>query len=202
MTLKKHLAVAALGGLLATAAQAQYTSGRSANPSDPLEVTSYSKQKWELDAGIGYLFDSNIPDDSDGVNLHVGGYYLDPMDSTHETTLKYGGEFLYGNASDFGVDLNTFFFAANAGIGYRFNRHFEAGILGGVGIGGATADWNGGDTSTFLFGFQIRPEMTAWINDKVGVSLAYRFFQSVALNDEWDRNPRQHSLEFSVKVRF
>ena len=208
MTLKKHLVVTALGGLLATvAAQAQYTSGRAANPSEPLNVTSteYGSQKWEVDAGLGYLFDTNIPGADDGVMMHIGGYYLDSVNSTHETTLKYGGEFVYGNASSSGngsPELNTYFFAANAGIGYRFNRTLEGNILAGVGVGGATFTQGNADTSTFLFGFQVRPELTAWITEKVGVTLSYRFFQSVALNDAWNRNPQEHAIEFGVKVRF
>jgi opacity protein-like surface antigen len=195
------LALIATGALAATA-HAQYAAPRS-------ESTTYaggaSHPEWEIDGGLGYLFDTNIPGADDGVMMHLGANYLDAANSTRETLLKYGGEFVYGNASSDGPakpELNTFFFAANCGVAYRFNRHLEAGISGGVGLGGATYDVGNQDTSTFLFGFQIRPEITGWITDKFGVSMSYRFFQSVALNDAWDRDPREHALEFSVKYRF
>lgn len=189
---------------LAGTAHAQYAAPRT-NAADTY-AGGASHPQWEIDGGLGYLFASNLPDnDADGVMLHLAGNYLDAANSTRETILKYGGEFVYGNASSNqpgNPELNSYFFAANCGVAYRFNRHLEAGISGGVGMGGATIDWNGGDTSTFLFGFQIKPEITGWITDRFGVSMSYRFFQSVALNDAWSRDPQQHALEFSVKYRF
>lgn len=193
------LALATAGALAATA-HAQYTAPRT----DSYGSATGSAQ-WEIDGGLGYLFDTNVPGADDGVMLHLGGYYLDPVNSTRETLLKYGGEFVYGNASSNQAgnpELNTYFVSANAGVSYRFNRHLEAGITGGVGVGGATYDIGNQDTSTFLFGFQVKPEVTGWITDRIGVSLSYRFFQSVALNDSWNRDPREHALEFSVKYRF
>lgn len=198
----KSIKLLVLAGAVALAgsAHAQYTAPRT-------DSTTYaggaSHAEWELDGGLGYLFAANLPDDdADGVMMHLGGYYIDPVNSTRETILKYGGEFIYGNASSRNTDLNTVFFAANVGAAYRFNRQFEAGIFGGVGLGAATLDNRNGDTSTALFGFQIRPEATFWATDKIGVSMSYRFFQSVALNDDWNRNPQEHALEFSVKYRF
>ncbi len=200
----KSIGLPVLAGLFAvSAAHAQYAAPRT--DSTAFGSGSAAHADWELDGGLGYLFDTNVPGADDGVMMHLGGYYLDPANSTRETLLKYGGEFVYGNASSDqpgNPELSTYFFAANAGFSYRFNRHLEAGILGGVGVGGATFESAGTDTSTLLFGFQIKPEVTGWITDRIGVSLSYRFFQSVALNDAWNRDPREHAIEFSLKYRF
>lgn len=206
MKLYQKLTLVAAGLSVASLASAQYTSestrdtyGYRQSPTRELPTP------WEVDAGVGYLFDTNIPGAKDGVAAHIGGYYLSPLNATNEALLKFGGEFAYGNASsnDAGdPTLNTYFGSVNVGVVYRFSRHFEAGLTGGVGFGGATYKAFGYDSSTALFGFHVRPEMTAWINDSIGLSLSYRFFQSVALASSWDKDPRQQSIEFAVKVRF
>lgn len=206
MKLYQKLTLVAAGLSFASLASAQYTSEsrRDAYGYRPVQ-SGETIDRWEVDAGVGYLFNTNLYGADDGVSAHVAGYYLEPLTSTNETLLKFGGEFAFGNASSNKAgdpELNTYFGSVNVGLVYRFSRHFEAGVTGGVGFGGATYRVSGHTSSTSLFGFNVRPEMTAWINDTVGLSLSYRFFQSVAMANSWSENPRQQSVELAVKVRF
>jgi len=208
MLSRKSLVVAAVSGLLTVAAHAQYTAPASTGgtPGAYANDFSVSHNQWEIDGGIGFLAATNLDGVDNGFALHIGGYYLDPVNSTRESTLKYGVEYFYGNA-DGGSggnhrELDTHFFSANLGYTYRFSQRFEAGIVGGLGFGALDYSGVGGDRSSGAFGYQLRPEITGWITDKVGVSLSYRFLHTVALDNDWGKNPIQHAIEFAVKVRF
>lgn len=199
----KHLGTLAIAGLLAATAHAQYTAPARGDATTN-NIYTPGHNQWEIDGGLGFLAGTNLDGVDDGFALHVGGYYLDPINSTRETTLKYGVEYFYGNADGNAGELSTHFFSANIGGTYRFAQRFEAGLVGGVGFGVLDFDPNGpgsGDSSG-AFGYQLRPEITGWITDRIGVSLSYRFLHTVALDDNWGRNPIQHAIEFSVKARF
>ena len=199
MTTSRLLALTAACGFLAASAHAQYAAVRSDSYSYDVARTTHAQ--WEVDAGIGYLFNTNISGLDDGWTGHVAGYYRDAFDRTNETSLKYGAEFIHADVSgNNSVDLETNMVLANAGIEYRLSRQFGLGIVGGVGMGRLTADAASG--SSTAFGFQVRPEAIAYINEKVALSLAYRYLHTFPLDSDWNENPAQHALELSVKVRF
>lgn len=183
-------------GLVAGVAHAQYAAPRQ-------DAMSAPSTNWEVEAGIGYIASTNVNNVDNGWDGHIAAFYLDPLDSTRETTLKYGFEFLHGDASGSGdTSLETNFGYVDMGVDYRFSRHFGVGLTGGVGMGGLKAEVGGFSDSTAAFGYQLRPEIIGYINERVGVSLAYRFSQAFPLDSEWTKNPVQHALELSVKVRF
>lgn len=201
MTTSRLLALTAACGFLAASAHAQYAAARSDSYSYDVARTTHAQ--WEVDAGIGYLFNTNISGLDDGWTGHVAGYYRDAFDRTNETSLKYGAEFIHADVSgNNSVDLETNMVLANAGIEYRLSRQFGLGIVGGVGMGRLTADAGGASDSSTAFGFQVRPEAIAYINEKVALSLAYRYLHTFPLDSDWNENPAQHALELSVKVRF
>ncbi len=197
MKKNRLLVLAAASAFVAGTAHAQYAAPR---PESTVQTN------WEVDAGMGYLFATNVDGADDGFTGHVAGYYRNAVDTTRETMLKYGVEFLHAEATgtlggaDVSLDSNLVF--ANIGVDYRFSRNFGAGLIGGVGMGGFKGEQGAFSDSTTAFGYQVRPELNAYINEHVGVSLAYRFFQGFPLDSAWNTNPVQHAVELSVKVRF
>ena len=113
----KRLVILTVAGLAGAAAHAQYAAPRADSYTPPV-----SPAEWEIDAGVGYLAGTNLSGADNGVAGHIGGYHLDPLDATHETTLKYGAEFFGSDASGklggADVHLTTYFVSADMGVTY------------------------------------------------------------------------------------
>lgn len=191
------------GLVVAASAHAQY-----ATTSVPANTAVHSK--WEADAGLGYVFGASPSVLDNGVNAHVAAYYKATSNVTQETSMKVGVEFLHSTLDLDVPGNNSFdsnFMMVNGGLSYRLSKTFEAGVIAGVGVGRHGVDVGAASDSTNAFGFQIRPELTAYLNDSVGISLGYRYFRSSFLDNDFktgfgSSSAAQHSLELGVKVRF
>lgn len=159
---------------------------------------------WEVDAGLGYVFDTNQASLDNGTALHLGGYKVDAADATRETVLKYGGELYYSSVDGKNsANLDTVFLSADIGMGYKFSRTIEAALTAGVGVGRLSFDSpGGGGDSSNCFGYQIRPEIIFHASERVGISLAYRFLHTFPTDSKWTENPSQQAIELSVKFGF
>ena len=190
----KSLLVTATAIAAASLAHAQYASA-------PQKAGAHAA--WEVDAGIGYVFNTNVSGLDNGTALHLGGYKVDAANATRETTLKYGAELYYSSIDGTGnTQLDTLFASANIGMTYKFSRTVEAGATVGLGAGRHSYDVGSFSDSSNCFGYQIRPEVIFHASDRVGISVAYRFLQTFPLDSNWTTNPTQHAIELSVKYGF
>lgn len=191
--MKKIHLIAACGTLIAASASAQYV----------VPTSTHGNAAWEIDAGVGYVFNTNQSSLDNGTSLHLGGYKLMPATATRNMVTKFGGELYYSSVDgNNNLQLDTLFLSADIGVGYRFTKSVEFGITAGVGVGRLSYDVGSRSDSSNCVGMQIRPEVIFHVNDQVGVSLGYRFLQTFPLDSDWTTNPNQHGIELSVRVAF